>query len=145
LITSLLRLKVKGLKVSGTKIELIERLLDLEKTIDSPDIESAIIQAKKVGLPRLNTISRVEAGGDEWLLDPLVAFIGDNKNVSSRELGRMLNMAPSDMPGMTANSRMKELYGSMRMYLQSHPDIFQVSEGPSGRSSNMEYFVSVRK
>ena len=81
---------------------------------------------------------------DDWLLRPLKNYIGETKLASSRDLGRMLNLEKSDILGQTANQRMKDLYGSLRMYLQSRLDIFEVSEMRSEKTSSMEYFVSYR-
>ena len=117
------RLKDNGLKLSGTKTELIERLLEFKAT-QSTDL--------------------VDPSSDDWLLRPLKKYIGETKLASSRDIGRMLNLEKSNIPGLTANQRMKDLYGSLRMYLQSRSDIFEVSERPD-KISSMEYFVSCRK
>lgn len=123
------RLKEKGLKLSGTKPELIERLLEFNAAQTTGDV--------------LFTDS-VTPSPDDWLLLPLKNYIGETKKASSRDLGRMLNLEKSDIPGQTANQRMKDLYGSLRMYLQSRLDIFEVSEIRSEKTSSMEYFVSYR-
>lgn len=123
------RLKEKGLKLSGTKPELIERLLEFNAAQTTGDV--------------LFTDS-VTPSPDDWLLLPLKNYIGETKIASSRDLGRMLNLEKSDIPGKTANQRMKDLYGSLRMYLQSRLDIFEVSEIRSEKTSSMEYFVSYR-
>jgi hypothetical protein len=124
------RLKEKGLKLSGTKKELIERLLEFKASAKSTT--------------DVFFTDSVDPSPDDWLLRPLKNYIAETKLASSRDLGRMLNLEKSDIPGQTANQRLKDLYGSLRMYLQSRSDIFEVSEIRSEKTSSMEYFVSCR-
>ena len=101
------------------------------------------LEVADITFEELSRSESIDSCPDSWLLQHILTFLENEKIASFSDIGRMLNLESSDIPGTNANQRMKDLYGSLRTYLLYRSNIFIVSEKNSHRGV-LDYLVSCR-
>jgi hypothetical protein len=114
-------------KRSETSTELLERFEESDSSFEEA-----------------SRFDSIDSFPDSWLLQHILIFLENEKKAYFSDVGRMLNLKESDIPATSANQRMKELYGSLRTYLQFRSNIFVVSEKTSHKGV-LDYIVSCRR
>lgn len=124
-------------------IHSLKQLLK-EKRPETSTESLGMLEAADIMFEELSRSESIDSCPDSWLLQHILTFLENEKIASFSDVGRMLNMESSDIPGINANQRMKDLYGNLRTYLLSQSNTFVVSAKNSHRGV-LDYLVSCRR